>query len=576
MLNFLYPWGLVSLASLGGILFLYFYVFRGRRIPVSALFLWQTSETFKREGQKRRRPPLTWPLILELLTALLMCLLIAGLVYARQDTSPHMVVLLDSSASMAAGGEDISFRDRAADRIMAIYARLGKDGKISIVETGFGGSVLGGRALKRGEAAALLAKWKPTAPPHSFRAALELARSLLAEDRQIPLITDRPVALEGVNTVAVGQGMANTGWVDANWRGQSELFAVAQHFGESEGTKEAVFYGDGQVLTRKELDFSERRAVPLAFEVPDGVSTVRAELPEDSLTADNTLRLTRPPREVLNVDVRLEEGALKERVLQALQAVRSVHVRQADPPALTFGFYSDQTTPPRDAFRVSFRVLGKGDAKAFVGPYFVLPYYDLTQGLELEGSVWAADPEFRMDGEVLASVGDVPLLVMRDRELVVNIRPEGTNLFRMPAWPVLISNVVDYVREHQPGLKRFSYRLSESLAFYRPRGWQGAVRVEAPDGETVEFDGEHIYYGRLKQDGVYTVHAGEQRVAALGVNLLAADESDLGKAASSGGLAELDVGQITRSDARPFHREFALAAAALLLGCWFLLERQKA
>ena len=576
MLNFLYPWGLVSLASLGGILFLYFYVFRGRRIPVSALFLWQTSETFKREGQKRRRPPVTLPLILELLTALLMCLLVAGLVYARQDTSPHMVVLLDSSASMATSGDDVSVRDRATDRIMSIYSRLGQGGKISIVETGFGGSLLGGKALKRGEAAVLLAKWNPMAPPHSFRAALELGRSLLAEDRQMPLITDREVSLGGVNTIAVGQSMENTGWVDAHWRGQSELFAVAQHFGESKPVKEAVFYGDEQILTRKELDFSERKAIPLAFEVPEGVSTVRAELPEDSLMADNTLRLTRPPREVLNVDIRLEDGLLKERVLQALQAVQSVHVRQADPPALTFSFYSDQTRPAGDSFRVSFRVLGKGDAKAFVGPYFVLPYFDLTQGLELEGSVWTADPDFRTEGEVLASVGEVPLLVMRDRELVVNLRPERTNVFRMPAWPVLISNVVDYVRDRQPGLKRFSYRLGESLAFYRPPGWQGEVKMEAPDGETVTFQGDHIYYGRLKQNGVYDVHAGEERVATLGVNLLAADESDLGKTASAGGLGELEIGQITRSDARPFHREFALAAAAMLLGCWFLLERRKA
>jgi hypothetical protein len=329
------------------------------------------------------------------------------------------------------------------------------------------------------------------------------------------------------------------------------------------------------VLTRKKLDFTERKAIPLAFDVPDGVETVRAELPEDALTADNTLRLTRPPQQVLNVHIRLEDGPLKERVLQALQAVQSVHVRQADPPALSFGFYSDQTTAPDDTFRVSFRVLGKGDAKAYVGPYFVLPYFDLTQGLELEGAVWAADPDFRTKGEVLASVGEVPLLVMRERELIVNIRPQRTNLFRMPAWPVLVSNVVDYVRDRQPGLQRFSYRLGESLAFYRPAQWQGTVTMEAPDGETVEFEGNHIYYGRLKQDGVYELRAGDQRAATLGVNLLAADESDLGQAGSAGGLAELDRGQITRTDARPFHREFALVAAALLLGCWFLLERHK-
>jgi len=103
MLTFLYPWGLISLASLGAVAFLYFYVFRGKRIEVSALFLWGTGQSLRTEGQRRRHPPITWPLILELCIALLLTLLAAGLVYQRMTERRHVVVVLDSSASMNAG-----------------------------------------------------------------------------------------------------------------------------------------------------------------------------------------------------------------------------------------------------------------------------------------------------------------------------------------------------------------------------------------------------------------------------------------------------------------------------------------
>src|SRR3990172_7537505 len=124
MFSLLYPWGLFALASLGGIVFLYFYVFRGRPIEVSALFLWQVSRSLEREGPQRKRPPLTLPLLLELLAALLMSLLVAGLTYYSESSHPHAVVLLDASASMNAGEGGETFRDGARETVMRLLDSL--------------------------------------------------------------------------------------------------------------------------------------------------------------------------------------------------------------------------------------------------------------------------------------------------------------------------------------------------------------------------------------------------------------------------------------------------------------------
>ena len=578
MLEFLYPWGLTSLAALGGILFLYFYVFRGKRIPVSALFLWEATRSLKREGQKRRRPPLTLPLLLELLAALLLGLIVAGLVYTHVTSRPHLVVLLDSSASMNAGSGEETFRAQAAERIVALCRSLGRDARVSIVETGFGGRILGGEPLSTARAAALLEDWRPTAPPHSPRQAIELGRSLLGEEGRMVLVTDHRTERGDITVIGVGEPLSNTGWAAARWMAGNRIFALTQHFGDAAPQKSVTLYAGDRELTRKEVDFSERAAVPLVFTVPEGVDSVRIELPPDALANDNVVRLSRPPQPTLNVQVAVGHGGLEERLQRALRACRRVQPRVAEPPALVFDAGGEPTAgAARALLLVSFRRPATERARAYVGPFFVDPFSSLTRGVDLKGAVWTADPEFPAEqGRVLASAGEVPLVVRRGDRVLVNMAPEESTVFQMPAWPVLISNLVEHAYEQSPGLKRFSFRLGESLSFRRPRDWQGRIVVEEPGGGRIAFDENHVFYGNLAREGIYRVLASGEPVLSFDVNLLAPEESDLTAAASFDDAGALDAASLRTARSRGFHREFALVAAALLLGCWFLLERQRA
>ncbi len=577
MIQFLYPWGLASLVSLGGILFLYLYQFRGRRVEVSALFLWRTEDSSGREGRQRRRIPWTLPLLLELLAALLLSLAVAGLAYSRTVSRPRAVVLLDSSASMNARSGETSFRERAARKVSRVFDELGEGGRVTLVETGFDGQLLGGELLTRRMAQEAISSWRPSAPPHSFQPALELARSLLGEEGSILLVTDHRASVEGADVVGVGRSLPNTGWMNARWRNDGKIFAVARHYGSEAGRKTVEISDGERVLTRRELDFGERRSIPLTVEVPEGVTSVELQLPDDALPNDNTVHLARAPQPVVPVQVDVAGDRLEERIWKALRSVPDAAVVESDEPALCFTGEGAEGVEGA-LTEVVFHAPSEGGRQVYTGPYFVEPSHPLTRGLSLKGALWAADADYEPDsGRVLASVGSVPLLVLRGGELVINLTPAADrfNVFRMAAWPVLVSNLLNWTHGRMPGLKRHTYRLGERVSFRKPPEWPDPVTVEAPGGETDTFTGPRIQLPALDRPGIYRVRAGGEVVARFHVNLLSAEESDLGSAAAFGSVRDAAGAEVAREGRSPFHQELAAAAAFLLLGCWFLLNRYR-
>lgn len=573
MFYFAHPWGLLALAGAGAVVFLYVFVFRGKRIEVSSLHLWQAARSLRLEGQRKRRPPLTVPFLFELISALLLALLVAGLAFRRQWKFQHLAVVLDSSASMSAVVDGESFRDRAAAQVMDCFDRLGRKGRVTLVGSGFEPRILGGEALDRRDAAAVLGEWRPSGPDHPLEPAIELARALGQEEASPLLLTDRPVALEGVQVVAVGRPAENTGWISCHWTGGNELFALAEHFGLAQPAKTVTVYGDGIRLAETEIDFSQRRQVPLSVEVPDEVSRVRLELPDDALANDNVLHTVRPVYTALAVRIDLDTEPLARYARRAVAASDRALVTDAGDADVLL---CEEGRPPGpERFRLEVHQPEPAASTPYVGPFGVNGFHPLTRGIDVSGVIWPADPAFRPEGGLtLLSCGEVPMAVLKDNTLTVNLDGRSDQLFTSPAWPILIANVMEYVHERSPGLKRLSYRLGEDLGFYRPSSWQGDVEIESPQGERRRFEGEHVYLGRLKREGVYRVYCGDRQVASFDVNLLSESESDLTGAASAGADRQIETAVARQVRGRHFHREFALIVLALLLGCWYLLERR--
>lgn len=580
-MHLLLPWGLTALVSLGGIIFIYLYVFKGKRIRVSALFLWDAGQSFRAEGKTKKRPPLTWPLVLDLLTAIALTLIIAALAWRTVSEQKHMVVVLDSSASMNAESLGSSCRARAIDKIRELSKTLGKDGKISIVRSGLSVELLGGKPLDIKSAESILNKWRPSDPPHSLRPALELARSLAREEEVVVLITDREQAeISGkFITIAVGKPSENIGWIAGNWlQDGSGIFTLVRHFGDKRGKTEVVIEGDGREISKITADFTERDSVPIILEIPEGVQTITAKLPDDSLANDNILRLSRPTRLLLPVSVKINDKLLNTAINTALKAVDGTYpVEETEIPSVIF---TDSTPGVKTSGAViEFRIPPKEKAKMFTGPYIVDPFTAmnaLLTGLDLNGVIWPADPDFAEPaGTTLVSVGKLPAVLFTGNRVVLNIRPDMSNLFTSPAWPILVSNIIEYVKAESPGLKRHSYHLGEAFAFKKPLEWPEEITITSPEGIKTKFKGPMISYGRLALDGTYRITDKDNVLASIDANLFSEQESDLTKATESGNISDVKAAMHPDLLSHPLHRELAVAAAALALGCWAILERRK-
>jgi len=576
-MTFLYPIALASLASLGAVVFLHMFVFRGQRRQVSSLHLWQTQRSQRLEGEQKRKPPVTLPLILELLCALLLVLLVSGLVRSGTDSLSHIVVVLDSSASMNARDGEGSSRERAIAAVEKQLQQLDKNGRVTLVASGFEPSILGGESLPTAEARGVLADWRPAGPTHALQPSVDLARALAGKQSMPMLVTDHVVAHDGVQLAAIGKPVENTGWVAARWMGGGKVFALVQYFGDTPGQCEVVLHSPDAPLSRTQVDFTLSAAVPLTFDVPDGVDTVRLELPADALSNDNTLWLTRPKRPRLQVALRLENELLLACTRRALLATGEAEPSDSSPFDIVF---CTEDAPESDApLVVRLHTPADADAKGYSGPFIVGVHDELTTGVELQGVIWAADPEFRAaEGAVaLLSAGEVPLLVRDGRTLTLNLLPNGSNVFSAPAWPVLINNMVRHVRDRAPGMRRFSYRLGESLTVRRPHAWQGTVTVKRPDGSGKDFTGNPIRYGRLEREGVYRIQTDSGIImATFNVNLLAEAESNLTSAAASDPPGSLRPSIRAERAAHPLQRELGLPILAMLLLCWTLLQKRKA
>lgn len=408
-LVFASPW-ILALAPLA--LGLVWWWYRRRRPlerRVAGLWLWQKAQ---RKGRARRRLDLR--LVLLLLAALLTLLALAGPEARLQRPGP-LVVVLDTSASMAATDLLPSRMERAkslAQRYLTSAPRAVLVAADRPPQT-FGPAP--GRSL-----VGALAQVQPK--PHSARLdeALARGRALLPEARTL-VISDKPppqgadgylnVAGNGFNVgiSAIGPGfvaVANAG--PGVWRGEVEV--------------------DGR---RYPLEVPARGFAGL--EVASATPSARLVV-QDALALDDQARFSRR-----RVRVESPPSPALDRLLELLGTVRG------NPAEVVFA----QGTPGREPtrFTVFFAQEARGQAAVFDAER-TLPY---LRGVELVGYTLQIPPP-------PSSPGWRPLAWSEEDVALAWYHPSGVylppldRLKDLPAFPVLLYNLVAPLGEQRSGL----------------------------------------------------------------------------------------------------------------------------
>jgi len=531
------PWALLALAAMPALAAIYLLRNRSRRQPVSSLMLWMDLTRPREGGRRLERMQVPLLLLLELLALGLLGLASAGPHVRAAGASRPLVIVLDDSFSMRAGGPGApGFRARAV-RSVEETLRAEPDASVQFILAGSAPQMLGDRVQDIRRAGELLARWRCLAPAASLDAAVSLAATVGGRTARILVCTDRPPPREipegRVLWRAFGRPSPNVAIVNAArsvHEGRDRCLVELANYSGDRARAVLTLSADAvpAALATRAVDLPAGEKATLFFEVPAASKIVYARLGNDALELDNEVTLLPDAGRPVRVALRLENPALREAVQRALEASGRARLTAAGAELLV----TDRPpTPDRTPETWSLRFIVDKEAEAFVGPFVLDGSHPLCEGLDLSGVVWAAAKTPPLAGPAVISAGNVSLVTdaargERARDLRIRIQPELSTLLESTNWPVFIWNLLAYRAQSLPGPQAPNVRLGSDVKVTVSPEAESA-RIRCPDGEAYDRP-VHDFSIQVdaEQCGVYEVSAGEARYA-FAVNALHPGESDL-------------------------------------------------
>lgn len=536
------PLGLLAGISLGIILLLHM----RRQIPerriVPSIRFWSESRHDDLERSKLRKPPLSWLLILQLLTALMITFALAqpvtdGLLSAfGSRTSPeHQILILDGSTSMQAVSEVGASATRfseARQQVVDIF-RKWQPGDITTLLVA-GTRIQSFTASNQQQASTLAAHIEKMAPPGGradINATLRLAGDLLLPNRAnaITLLTDGAVSVDPAIAASIattapihlslfGGASSSTNDAIVSISSRTDLnqpdrvrvaFTIA-HFGDQAATiPYSAHAGDNDVADGTvTLGPDESRQVEIS--VPADSPSIVVSIPQqDVLQADNTasLQLQRDELSQLNIMLVTDNPGQLQRALAVipgthvdvypgstpgLKALASgydlavfegVTPAASDLPAIPMLFFQPQ--PLAGTFTVSGALAAPSIDRIASGAA-------LLNGVDLAGVTFTDAPVYDLPGDATELVGGLstdgthgPLIwkgsLNNQPYVATAFTPESSNIGQRVAFPILVASAVASLTTDQiPGALALGNPLT-----YRPSVGTTKLAIQAPDGSLI-------------------------------------------------------------------------------------------
>jgi hypothetical protein len=540
---FTYPLALAGLAAIPALVAIYLFRRRFRRLPVSSLMLWLDPRPAREGGSRIER--LQTPLLLFLELAILSLLVLAAAdpqVQTAQGTRP-LIVVLDDSFSMQAGGEESP--QKQARKTLEQELRRNRRYSVRLLLAGDHPQALGEPARTIPEALAQLDGWHCRAPAAHLDEAIVLASEMGGDLAQVLVLTDHPprnAPGEGrLQWWAFGKARPNLAFVTAARTGRDgaervllEIANLAETPQRSMLAIEALPEGMPPAeVQRSRIDLGPGQTQRIILQLKEGSPALRARLDPDALEYDNQVILLPARFRPVRVGIRIADEALRPLVEKALRACREALVGAIRPEIV----FTDDDADDGSAWTV--RLLTDKEGASYTGPFVIDRNHPLTEGLSLQGVVWGAGSGGDMPGAPVVMAGNVPLLTDKEsadgrHDLRLRLRPELSTVQLSPAWPVLIWNMLQWRQSQAPGLNRANIRLGEQAVLTLERA-RDVLEVVAPDGTARRVPApERRLVIRAEDAGIWQVRDPEKKeiLASCAANPLSRDESDLSGCAS--------------------------------------------
>ncbi|MBN1901545.1 BatA and WFA domain-containing protein [Candidatus Sumerlaeota bacterium] len=474
--HFSSPWGLLALLSVPIILFLHF--FRERRMirKIGGLHLWEFASIKLPSGRRFDKLIKNLPLLFQLLAAILLSLLIAGLDIPQTGKTRHYTIILDDSLSMQAAKENSPVIK--AKKLALDWAD--KKDRFTVIASGLEPRVIAGPFASSDELAAALDKWEPQSPRCELDKAVNLASKFVTGEEKILFITDDAIQAEPFDkilaTCALGSPVSNSCISLADrvriYPGKDKVFVSLQVFDDKEKEIAVSARIQNQIIFQEKVNLVPDKVHSLSFETDGVEETLEIFITDDDLSADNSVIL--PPVIIKPVYVNFSGfGDFSDYFKKALLSVPyTILVEEPDRAHLVFTTQKDFTSKNANLRIYLFPEAAEPENSALAqGRDIVFELANpLTENLSFDGVLWPYVPlQFTPVELPLISHQNQPLLFLESQKDIlktfhVNLLWDRTNIYRHPAWPTLVFSIVEECREVIPGLNRSSFRVGEDIA----------------------------------------------------------------------------------------------------------------
>jgi hypothetical protein len=629
------PLALIGLASLPIIVAFYMLRLRRRDVPVGSTFLWQQLVRDVEANAPWQRLRFSWLLLIQLLIAAIVVAAAARPFAASvSDLAGNVVLIVDTSASMASATPDEDRVAEARARAADVVGRLPDGGRITVVAASDSASVLVSETDDRDAALEAIEAIDATQLAGDLTDAFALASALAARDTDstVVVVTDAsgdelpdlgveaPVLVERVGSTDANQAIAALSAVRRAGGAQLDLFVAVANPSAADATRRLEVRADGVLVEARDLAIpAGERSEVLIGSVPSSATTVEARLDEtDALATDDRAFTVVPaagttPALIVGPGDPYLENALALLPRLQLYAVGEDGYQDAledgaddgTPFGLVVfdGVVPDQP-PPVPALYVDpaddgpFGTLeGRVETPSIAVPD---PEEPLLRFVDLStvhiGRAREVDLAADMRALVSTGAGDPLVAVGQDagRPLaLLGFDLAESDLPLQVAFPLLMSNLVDYLVPETEGLLPPSMRVGQVATVRVPEGVDRVRILTRSDAGLAGGDGQALELpvvgGSVTVPGADAVGMRdlvevsddpERDGTVLGttaVNLFSADESDV----TPGDPQRIvEMGRVPSGDAQPAQPArtewwwpLAVAALGLLAVEWLLFHR---
>lgn len=586
-MGFSNPWGLLALLALPVIVLFYILKQRHQRKDVPSLWLWQ--KVLQQNAGYCWRQKLKWKtlLVLQLLAALGLALALANPLFLGAGDAAHQILVLDTSFSMSAKGEEKTRLDEAKSDA-AQYIR-GHRGSFTLVEWNSEARVLVQESTDKSVVLSALEDLSAGIDANAEAPLTNLLSVLSSEGAQVVVFSDYPfgVSPENATVVAYGVPEENLAVTSLSRRDEYLLAKVVGYHLQGEKTVEVSLFGDGVVLENQQAVLSPKNnqadvVFTLEGELPQTVS-VRV-MSEDALPGDDTYAMalrTDTEKKVLLVS---EGNWYLEKALGALDDI-SLY-RQSPTQPLSSGFdltILDGTLPEELPEEGQIWILNppegtmpfgaKGTSKDQTSGVMMEPLEEYMDQLSFYVQQ-AKTVSLPQGGQTVLAGTDGPLIWLgsegAQKICLFTFDLSQSTLPLQQEFPILVYQLMQYFFPGQ--VAQSGSILGGSVVELSLSPSTKEAVVVAPDGTERSISTEEPIFTEKKQSGFYTVIEtygdGSQGEVAFAVNPQTEQESSLMQAEDRAGGA---TGGLRSGISL---QQFLLAAVLLLLlGEWWVMRR---